>query len=132
MTLLKLAGGRITCLQCSAKSKRSLKQCQAPAMKGKTKCAFHGGKSTGPKTAEGKAKSIAAHTKTGQDTRAIRAEHSIKVAELEALETLGYAMDYMIGPKTRGPKSKHYADALRDLIEDINNLPPELTRTPFR
>ena len=45
-------GGRVTCTQCNALSKRSRQRCQAPAIKGKTKCRFHGRRSTGAKTAE--------------------------------------------------------------------------------
>ncbi|OCX70061.1 hypothetical protein A6M27_12080 [Acidithiobacillus thiooxidans] len=40
--------------RCTAKSKRSGVQCRAPAVRGKTKCRMHGGKSTGARTAEGK------------------------------------------------------------------------------
>jgi hypothetical protein len=47
-------GGRIACKQCQAKSKRSKQQCRAPAMRGKQVCKNHGGKSTGPKTIEGR------------------------------------------------------------------------------
>jgi hypothetical protein len=50
-----LAGGRIRCRRCSAQSKRTKLRCGAPAMRGKKVCATHGGKSTGPKTEQGKA-----------------------------------------------------------------------------
>ena len=53
-THIVLAGGRIRCCRCLAQSKRTKQQCQAPAMKGKSKCRFHGGKSTGPKTLAGR------------------------------------------------------------------------------
>ena len=43
-----------TAPRCTAKSKRSGVQCRAPAVRGKTKCRMHGGKSTGAKTPEGK------------------------------------------------------------------------------
>ena len=52
MTNYTTLGGRIECTQCNALSKRSRQRCQAPAIKGKTKCRFHGGKSTGPKTTD--------------------------------------------------------------------------------
>ena len=48
-------GGRVTCTQCNAQSKLTKLQCRAPAIKGKTKCRFHGGRSTGAKTTEGRA-----------------------------------------------------------------------------
>ena len=79
-------GGRVTCTQCSAKSKRSQERCRNPAIKGKTKCKHHGGRSTGCKTPEGKARQIAANTKHGNETRAIREERSAKLAELYELE----------------------------------------------
>ena len=82
-------GGRVTCTQCNALSKRTRQRCKAPAIKGKNKCRFHGGRSTGPKTAEGKAAIAQAHTVHGRETRAIRAERSAKLAELYELEMLG-------------------------------------------
>lgn len=42
--------------QCRAKAVTTQKRCRFQAMKGKKVCWRHGGKSTGPKTAEGKAK----------------------------------------------------------------------------
>jgi hypothetical protein len=43
-----------TMKQCRAKSKRSGKRCNNWALKGKSTCKFHGGKSTGPRTIPGK------------------------------------------------------------------------------
>jgi hypothetical protein len=101
-------------------------------MKGKTKCAIHGGKSTGPKTAAGKARCAEAHTTHGRETRSARETRSIKGAELSALESFCHDKGMMIGTRTRGRKSKHYPQALRDLYDEINNLPPEVTGTPIR
>ena len=44
--------------------------CLNPAIKGRGRCKLHGGKSTGPRTEEGKARSIAAHTKHGRRSKA--------------------------------------------------------------
>ena len=44
--------------------------CQKAALKGKTRCRLHGGKSTGPQTPEAKARVIAAHTKHGRRSKA--------------------------------------------------------------
>ncbi|MCA9842401.1 MAG: hypothetical protein KC475_09785 [Cyanobacteria bacterium HKST-UBA03] len=41
--------------RCNARSKRHGGECGQPAIKGRTKCRFHGGLSTGPKTELGKA-----------------------------------------------------------------------------
>ncbi len=66
MTTFLTLGGRVQCTQCNALSKRTRQRCQAPAIKGKTKCRFHGGKSTGPKTKAGRARIAAAHTVHGR------------------------------------------------------------------
>jgi hypothetical protein len=99
-------GGRIRCTQCNAQSKRTKQQCKAPAIKGKTKCRFHGGRSTGAKTAEGRARIAAANTVHGRETRQKRAERSTKLAELYELETLsrelGMISGTMVGRKPRG------------------------------
>ena len=97
-------GGRVACTQCDAKSKRTKQQCRNPAIKGKTKCKHHGGRSTGSRTPEGKARQIAANTKHGNETRAIREERSAKLAELYELEMLGRELGLisggMVGRKT--------------------------------
>ena len=99
-------GGRVECTRCNAISKRTKERCRAPAIKGKTKCRFHGGKSTGPRTAEGRARIAKAHTVHGRETRAIRAERSAKLAELYELEMLGRSIGMfegrMVGRKPRG------------------------------
>ena len=97
MTTFLTLGGRVQCTQCNALSKRSRQRCQAPAIKGKTKCRFHGGRSTGAKTAEGRARIAAAHTVHGRETRAKRAERSAKLAELHELEMLGRKLGMISG-----------------------------------
>ena len=85
--LLVTAGGRVVCVRCAARSKRSKLQCGRPAMRGRTTCNFHSGKgNSGPKTPEGLAKSIAAHTIHGQATRAAREAHARASARLLRLE----------------------------------------------
>jgi hypothetical protein len=75
---LVTAGGKIKCLRCTAKSSRTKQQCGRPALKtSKTqKCQFHGGRSSGPKTPEGKARIAASHTVHGADSKSARAERS--------------------------------------------------------
>ncbi|MDB2444965.1 hypothetical protein N9X66_07425 [Gammaproteobacteria bacterium] len=79
-------GGRVTCTQCSGLSKRTRQRCGNPAMKGKKVCRHHGGKSTGARTPEGKARQIEANTIHGNETRAKREERKQTNAELYALE----------------------------------------------
>ena len=102
-TLLTL-GGRIRCLQCQAQSKRTKKQCRAPASKGKTKCRFHGGSSTGPKTTEGRQRCAEARTTTGTETRKARSNRSAAMRRLRALEELGHLLGIMHGPRMPGRK----------------------------
>lgn len=44
---------------CGAKRHRDGKPCQAKSEPGKRRCRFHGGRSTGPRTPEGKARALA-------------------------------------------------------------------------
>ena len=97
MTSYTTLGGRVTCTQCNALSKRTKQQCRNPAIKGKTKCKHHGGRSTGSRTPEGQARQIAANTKHGRETRAIREERSAKLAELYELEMLGRELGLISG-----------------------------------
>ena len=48
--------------------------CQRPAVKKTGRCTRHGGRSTGPRTAEGRARIAAAQTKHGRLTKEKRAE----------------------------------------------------------
>jgi len=122
---ISTAGGRITCLRCTAKSTRSGNQCQRSALKNsKTqKCLFHGARSTGPKTAEGKARIAAAHSVHGQETSAARAERSAGSARLSRIEDAMYLLDMTTAPRTRGRKAKGYMpvktlDDLRQMMFD--------------
>jgi hypothetical protein len=55
--------------RCGAKTRQGT-PCQNPAIKDRARCKLHGGRSTGPRTAEGKARAAAAHTKHGRRSRA--------------------------------------------------------------
>jgi len=82
-------GGRIRCPRCQAKSKRTKQQCRSPAIRGKRCCRIHGGKSTGPRTQQGRNLCGAAKTLHGRETRAIRARRQQALAELKLLERMG-------------------------------------------
>lgn len=107
---LLTAGGKIQCLRCTAKSSRTGLQCGRPALKSsKTQvCQFHGGRSTGPKTADGKARIAAAHTVHGQETSAARAERSAGSARLSRIEDAMYLLGMTAATRTRGRKAKGY------------------------
>ena len=97
-------GGRVQCTQCNAVSKRTRLRCRSPAIKGKTKCRFHGGRSTGSRTPAGKARQIAANTIHGNETRAKRAEYRAKMKELRELEEQARVMGMIVEPRTAGRK----------------------------
>ena len=58
--------------RCSAKTRRGT-PCQSPANKRNGRCRLHGGRSTGPKSAEGRAKIAAANLRHGEFTQAKQA-----------------------------------------------------------
>ena len=105
-----IAGGKIQCLRCTARSSRTGIQCGRPALKSsKTqKCQYHGGRGSGPKTAEGKARIAAAHTVHGQETNAVRAEQSAGSARLSRIEDAMYLLEMTTAPRTRGRKARGY------------------------
>lgn len=105
-TQILTLGGLIRCRQCRAKAKHSGQRCLKPAMKGKNVCRTHGGASSGPLTAQGRAKCAAAKTVHGQDTRSMRAQRSAKLAELQEIEAIAFDLGMMTGSRTRGPKAK--------------------------
>ena len=80
-----LIGGRISALRCQALSKRSKLQCGKAALTGKRVCMFHGGKSTGPVTEDGRKRCAIAKTVHGYETRAAREYRAKKFRDLNAL-----------------------------------------------
>ena len=70
--------------RCGAKTRRG-SPCLKPALKNKTRCQLHGGKSTGPRTPEGKARVIAANTKHGRRSMAHVSRIKVINAELDRI-----------------------------------------------
>ena len=68
--------------RCGAKTRQG-SPCKRPANKRNGRCRLHGGRSTGPKTADGRAKIAAANTTTGQHTKAMiaRRREDAKIAK---------------------------------------------------
>ena len=71
--------------RCGAKTRKGT-ACQKPPLNGKTRCRLHGGLSTGPRTAEGKARIAAAHWKHGRRSRAFTEARKQIWADLRAVE----------------------------------------------
>lgn len=126
---MKTCGGQIQCRRCLAKSKRTGLQCGRPALNSsKTqKCQFHGGRSTGPKTAAGKAKIAAAALKSGQYTKAAIRARSVNTAYMLRLEDAMHHLGMISGTRTRGPKPKSYKPV--SSIDEIATLEKEGTIT---
>ena len=127
-TYITLAGGRIRCLRCMARSVRSGEQCGKPAMRSsKTqKCTHHGGRSKGAITAEGKQRSIDANVTHGQSTRSAREEHSKVSAQLSTLEDCMYVLGMTAEPRVRGRKPAGYVSvrSLDDVRRVLRGLTP--------
>ena len=109
-TYVTLAGGRIRCPRCMARSVRSGEQCGKPAMKSsKTqKCTHHGGRSKGAITAEGKQRIIDAHLKHGDSTRTAREEHSKASAHISMLEDCLHVLGMTTEKRLQGRKASGY------------------------
>ena len=80
-----LIGGRISAPRCQALSKRSKLQCGKAALTGKRVCMFHGGKSRGPVTEDGRKRCAIAKTVHGYETRAAREYRAEKFREMQSL-----------------------------------------------
>lgn len=97
-----LAGGRIHAFRCQALSKRTKLQCGAPALKGKSVCRFHSGKSTGPITIDGKQRCAKAKTIHGWETREKRGVRAEKFKEMKMLSLLRYfPLSQIVGNKKK-------------------------------
>ena len=125
---LLIAGGKISCLRCTAKSKRSGEQCKKPALKTSRtqKCQLHGGRSRGPVTAEGKARSAAANYKTGEYTQAAIDHLDRSRALLRVLEDAAHLLGMVPAetPRTRGRPPRLYqpVDNPQDVLSAILEL----------
>ena len=118
---LHTAGGKIKCLRCTAKSVRSGNQCLKPAIKTSQtqKCGHHGGRNKGPITEAGKARSAAAHVKTGEFTKQAIKERSQKLTEMMQLEDAMHVLKMTTATRTRGRKPTGYVPltTIKDVFE---------------
>lgn len=127
--ILTTAAGSIHCLRCTAHSTRTGKQCGRPALRSsKTqKCQFHGGRSTGPRTIQGKARIATAQTVHGRETKANRSERSAISAKLSQLEDAMRILGMTDALRCRGRKARGYApirtlnDVRQVLLNDLQN-----------
>jgi len=114
-----LAGGRIRCLRCTAQSSRTKQQCGKPALKSSRtqKCTHHGGRSTGPRTVEGKQRLLEAHLVHGECSKAARANYSKDSATLSMLEDSLHVLGMTDAKRRQGRKASGYR--LIQTVEDV-------------
>ena len=72
-------------IRCGARTRRGT-ACQKLPMKGKKRCKLHGGLSSGPKSAEGKARIAAAHYRHGRRSKKFVEKRAKIWKELRAIE----------------------------------------------
>ena len=124
-THVSLAGGRIRCLRCTAQSSRTKKQCGKPAMNSSAtqKCTHHGGRSTGPRTAEGKQRLLQAHLLHGEHTKTAGAEYSKDSAKLSMLEdclrVLGMDIKRRQGRKAAGYRAVRTMEGMTEFVRGL-------------
>jgi hypothetical protein len=118
---LTTLGGRVVCPRCQAMSKRTKRQCAAPALKGKRVCKTHGGRSTGPRTEAGRQRCAEAKTIHGRETREARTERSLASARLAVFEWVGRSLGFVRGSRTRGAKPNMYSEIEIELQELVKS-----------
>jgi hypothetical protein len=127
-SMIVIGGGKIVCARCTARAKRTGKQCKKPALKISVtkKCELHGGLSQGPTTSEGKAKSAATNYKTGKFTKIELDKADRNRALIRVLEDAIHLLEMVPAgtPRTRGRMPKMYIPLRSedDILEGIISL----------
>jgi hypothetical protein len=81
--------------RCGAKTKAGA-PCQKPAIRGKVRCQLHGGRSTGPRTAEGRQRIATANLKHGQKTKEqLKAQRELATAHKQINSALRQQIELM-------------------------------------
>ena len=118
-SLLITAGGRITCLRCTARSTRTKLQCARPAIKSSRtqKCNFHGGR---PHTPDALNRISEANTIHGESSKDALEQYRRDSVLLYQLEDALYLLKMADGPRTRGRKPIGYQRISNS--KDLRNL----------
>ena len=114
--------------KCNAVIARTGHTCGAKPIEGRYKCTKHGGKSTGPKTPEGRQRCAEARTVHGRETTTMRMERSLASARLAVLESVGFGLGLMTGTRTPGRRPNCMAEAYPELQSAALNLLREKLR----
>jgi hypothetical protein len=124
---LQTAGGKITCLRCTAQSTRTKEQCGRPAIKSSRtqKCQFHGGR---PHSVETLKRISEANFVHGEASKSAKEQYRHDSALMHELEDAVYVLKMGEGPRIRGPKPKGYkpvrtqADVVRMIQERLLHI----------
>ncbi len=122
------AGGQISCTRCQSQSKRTKQQCGAPAERGKRVCRFHGARSTGPTTVEGRLRIARSKVKHGNETHQARADRSKISAEIAQIEDIMHVTGMTTSTKTRGRKPLGYRP-IRTIQEAVEYMAGQLSKS---
>ena len=116
---LSTAGGKITCLRCTARSTRTKMQCARPAIKGSRtqKCNFHCGR---PHTPDALKRISVANTTHGESSNDAREQYRRDSVLLHQLEDALYLLKMTDAPRTRGRKPIGYQRISN--LKDLQNL----------
>ncbi len=104
-----IGGNPTSAPRCGAKNRRGV-PCMGAAMRGKKRCRHHGGRSTGPKTATGLARIVAAHSKHG----AYGAEFGALLAQLRRIRAEAAALTAQHVAARRDAKARTTAVPVND------------------
>ena len=106
-TYVTLAGGRIRCLRCMARSVRSGLQCAKPAMKSSRtqKCTHHGGRPHSPEVLR---RISEANTLHGESTKAAKEQYRQDAVHILHLADAMRVLKMGEGPSMRGRKPAGY------------------------
>ena len=124
---LTTAGGKISCLRCTARSTRTKQQCGRPALKTSRtrKCQFHGGK---PHTEETLKRISEANVLHGEATKAAKQQYRHSIELIHELQDAMHVLQMGSGTRIRGPKPKGYrpvstqADVVRMIQERLLHI----------
>jgi hypothetical protein len=120
------AGGRITCLRCTAKSNRTGKQCEKPALKASRtqKCGHHGGRPHSVKVLQCISEANTVH---GEGSKAAKQRYIDDSVLIHELEDALYVLKMATGPRIRGRKPNGYrgvyseADVIRMIRDRVSH-----------
>jgi hypothetical protein len=107
--------------RCGARTRRGT-ACQCPAIRGRSRCRLHGGRSTGPRTAAGLARIRAANTRHGRwSQESIALDRAIRQFQAQGRSSAAsFPPEFhdLIIRRCSEPLEKRYVEALRKTVRE--------------